>query len=348
MAFRAYRFIPEVEALRGIAAVAVVFEHTVGGQGFPLGLLHTIFNGQGAVILFFVMSGFALATQIANERPGWVSYVGFVTRRLFRLMPLVWVSLCLAYLVKALGPQPLRYDEIEIPANFLLLRFWLNSPLWSLYVELWCSFAFPLLFWSWRRTGIGGKVILSCALLVPMVALPSSRTPFMPLEWSRYLFCFCLGLAAAEYRGYLARIPKWPIALAVVVIAGSISQWTSDPAAILLVQALSYSALLATILCASDDATPTFLTLRPLKLAGVISFSVYLLHWPLRDAILPTIRHNFPLDYVETALFFSVLVVTMLAAFVTFKAVEAPCNQLGRTLARRLTNVCDGAALNAR
>lgn len=72
------RFFPEIEALRGIAAFAVVVEHCFGyfpdAKSFPWiqkvaqGLIHMVFDGRAAVLLFFIMSGFVLGIQLGKER----------------------------------------------------------------------------------------------------------------------------------------------------------------------------------------------------------------------------------------------------------------------------------------
>jgi exopolysaccharide production protein ExoZ len=86
-------FLPRIESLRGIAAVTVVGYH-INGQlsalpadgsldGFASRLIAAISNGTGAVVTFFVLSGFVLARSLdANSDP-----VRFIRNRFFRLFP---------------------------------------------------------------------------------------------------------------------------------------------------------------------------------------------------------------------------------------------------------------------
>ena len=144
--------------------------------------LNVLVNGSGAVILFFVMSGFALATQIRHDPPGWRSYRSFIVRRLFRLMPIVWLSIALAAVIHVAAHKTPSFDPDELISNALLYNFSLNAPLWSLYVELWCSVVFPLLFWLWRYFAIAGRAALLVALILPIALLPADIAASIPIK----------------------------------------------------------------------------------------------------------------------------------------------------------------------
>ncbi len=86
-------FLPRIESMRGIAALTVVGFH-VSNQlsagpalgwfdGFAFRILTAFFNGFGAVVIFFVLSGFVLARSLdANSDP-----TRFIRNRFFRLFP---------------------------------------------------------------------------------------------------------------------------------------------------------------------------------------------------------------------------------------------------------------------
>src|SRR5258708_32678860 len=73
-------FLPRIESMRGIAALTVVGFH-VSNQfsaspafgwfdGFAFRIFTAFFNGVGAVVIFFVLSGFVLARSLdANSNP---------------------------------------------------------------------------------------------------------------------------------------------------------------------------------------------------------------------------------------------------------------------------------------
>jgi peptidoglycan/LPS O-acetylase OafA/YrhL len=70
-------FIPRLESLRGIAALTVVLHHSwpqywpspiVGWDAAALKILKAFSNGTGAVVGFFVISGFVLARSWRQTR----------------------------------------------------------------------------------------------------------------------------------------------------------------------------------------------------------------------------------------------------------------------------------------
>jgi len=343
----AFRFVPEIEALRGVAAFAVVVEHVFGGSTHGANkIVLLFFNGMAAVILFFVISGFALGTQIRNDSPSVQSYLAFVIRRLFRLMPAVWLSLLLGYPAAALWDVPYHNDPYEWLGNIFLYRFALNVPLWSLYVELWCSMVFPLLFWGYRRLGVPGKLVLFAGLLVLVVVPEPQGYPPILFIWWRYLFCFYLGLVAAEYGPrFVPRslVVQAAIVLAIIVLAGSTRYWPQLWInAILLVPGFAYGVLVAIVLATAGTLLTAPLRWGPIRFVGRISFSLYVLHLPLMFlihkpfwAVLPTAFSR--IGFFGISIFLvAELAVSLPLAWLVFTYVEKPMNDLGRNLARAI------------
>src|SRR5580658_3076283 len=103
-------FFPEVEALRGVAAFMVAVYHllevrSIDPHTFDVPtfdavanyFLTTLFNGTGAVIVFFVISGFVLGCNVHPDSILSARFYGaFAIRRLFRIMPALWLSLAVA------------------------------------------------------------------------------------------------------------------------------------------------------------------------------------------------------------------------------------------------------------
>lgn len=159
-------FYPQMESLRGIAALTVVLFHvsqSVGGVSAHLqdvvGIwfaififtTQTIFNGSSAVILFFVLSGFVLGLN-AEPDLSVRSYAAFIVRRIFRLLPLGVVAVMFSVIVwRLFSSQSL--SPRDILENALLLHTKIDGPLWSLRVEVILSLAFPLLFFCLTRPG---------------------------------------------------------------------------------------------------------------------------------------------------------------------------------------------------
>ena len=106
-------FLPQIESLRGFAALAVAYAHcglilVISGDApvtipnallgrFLLEPLDLIANGRAAVVVFFVVSGLVLALALDRTAPRGVmrSVPGFFLRRVLRLYPAHIVALLL-------------------------------------------------------------------------------------------------------------------------------------------------------------------------------------------------------------------------------------------------------------
>lgn len=148
-------FLPRLEALRGLAAVAVVGYHAVNDE--------TV-TGMAPVVMFFVLSGFVLARSLSNDD----SPLRFFQNRILRLLPAAAASvLLLSFLHWQWGfyvGVPRSFELSNIGLNALMLRSDINGPMWSLTVE---CFAAPLILGSFFAYSKFGRcpLVLLCAAL---------------------------------------------------------------------------------------------------------------------------------------------------------------------------------------
>ena len=192
----------ELEALRGVAAMMVVFHHfllvvapRLHGRNFPddpIALVRTplfaLVNGTAAVAIFFVLSGFVLTFR-AMENGDWSQLLVGVFKRWPRLVPLVATVniLSAVFLVLGLyqdrtwfGASAFKQDTFVIGSALAEGVFWtffdgsdsFNSVLWTMHYELFGSFAayataLVLIFQKslLRAMAIGTVVILLTATL---------------------------------------------------------------------------------------------------------------------------------------------------------------------------------------
>jgi peptidoglycan/LPS O-acetylase OafA/YrhL len=161
----------EVEALRGVAAMIVLFHHFLlvaaphlHGRNFPddpIALVRTplfaLANGTAAVAIFFVLSGFVL-TLGGMEKRDWSQFLIGALKRWPRLVPLVAtvnvgsaIFLMLGlYLDRSwFGASAFRQDTSVIGraltegmfSTFFVGSASFNSVLWTMHYELFGSFA---------------------------------------------------------------------------------------------------------------------------------------------------------------------------------------------------------------
>ena len=149
----------KLEALRGFAALYVVFFHVLPQKIYLLGInVGAIFRfGPEAVIVFFVLSGFVI--KYTYERSKDKSFRFYFIRRFIRLyVPLFFIFL-LGYLLKCYSEGSLAnpewgtlfgnifmlQDVISQKPNVISAAYMGNGVLWSLSYEWWFYMLFFLL-----------------------------------------------------------------------------------------------------------------------------------------------------------------------------------------------------------
>jgi peptidoglycan/LPS O-acetylase OafA/YrhL len=352
-AFR-YRFI---DALRGIAALAVVGFHAKAGHhidalcdAMPPLVSTLLGRGDLGVEVFFVVSGFVLAHSMADTDVD-LRYVGrFLLRRSVRLDPPYWASMVL---VVALGLLSNRFvpgkafappGAGRVLAHVLYLQDLLgvpplNSIYWTLCIEIQFYLAFALLMLvatALRRRGLSVDrafyaVILPAALIADL--WPLGLAPFEV----RGLFVSRFHLFVAGVVVWWAVVPRRGDRPATVLGAGSVVLLATAAAVRGDVALGAGAATAAAILVAGTlRKLATWLSARPLQFLGAISYSLYLVHNPVTGALF---RAGYRLTGDTVALEATwlglVLGLCVALAYAFHRAVERPSLALSRRIALR-------------
>ena len=90
-----------LDFLRLVLCLLVMFTHArrMFGIDVPAWLTKGLFDAKGGVVLFFVLSGHVLTKTLMHIPVSWDGYRQFVIKRAFRLFPLYWAALLLAFVV---------------------------------------------------------------------------------------------------------------------------------------------------------------------------------------------------------------------------------------------------------
>jgi peptidoglycan/LPS O-acetylase OafA/YrhL len=348
-----------LDGLRIIAASAVVVLHYADYvKDAPTGLFmveHTR-HFNWFVDLFFVVSGFVIASQYLDKVGDPPSIGRFLWRRLARIYPLHLATLAF-YLVLAVAlhfglartDNPARYPLSDIPAQLLLLhafdgeRLTFNFPSWSLSAEMFCYVVFPIVaLLAARRRAAVIVLVVALALANTLYAAFSGSEPWT--EWInkggafRALPGFTLGVASYLFRYRIARWPLVPGALLALLTAFILFGWLlSDMAALVVVYAI---AILA-IQCDTTGAS-TLLTRLRLDRGSVYTYSCYMLHIPVATIVLTlgsrTLMTIFPA--ARLALLPVAVAVLAVASILSYRLFEAPLRRsLNRAYDRHVSRI---------
>ncbi len=295
------RWRSDIDGLRGIAVLSVVIFH-----GFP-NLLPGGFTG---VDVFFVISGYLISTIIIEGLQGETfSFREFYARRIRRIFPALILVLgaCLV-----IGWNLLLPDELEqmgkhaaagigFVSNLVLLSesgyFDTASELkpllhlWSLGIEEQFYIAWPLVLWLAWRVGLSLVAVAAClalasfALNVWGIASTPVETFYLPQTraWELLAGALLAALQLTYWRSPLTQKASDLISLVgfIAIVAGFllISNASSFPGWWALMP-VSGAALMIGAGPAAI-ANRAFLSNRLLVWFGLISFPLYLWHWPI-------------------------------------------------------------------
>jgi peptidoglycan/LPS O-acetylase OafA/YrhL len=302
------RYRADVDGLRAVAVLAVIFFH-LSRQALPGGYL--------GVDMFFVLSGYLITAIIWREiQTARFSIVGFYDRRLRRIMPallLVLIASTLAAAVLLLPSDLIGYGRsllatLAFSAN---IYFWRDTnyfsaaaeqkPLlhiWSLGVEEQFYVLFPLILVLLARRW-PGRTLHAIALL----AVGSLGANMYAVSVGASLPAFYLLPTRAWELGtgaILALLPgrTAPPAAVTTGTATATATLVSSLGALLIVigvmrpfdsywfapEALPVIVGTALVIHAGRQCSPwanRMLQLRPIVFLGLISYSLYLWHWPI-------------------------------------------------------------------
>jgi peptidoglycan/LPS O-acetylase OafA/YrhL len=288
----------DIDGLRAVAILPVVFYHSGLGL-FP--------GGYVGVDVFFVISGFLITGIIAREvDAGRFSILGFYERRARRILPALMVMLAFVLCVAAYAFFP--GDFATLPKSALMTTLFVSNVGFFLETGYFAGSAetMPLLHtWS---LAVEEQFYLGFPILLILIArfMPTQRTVILAaITLVSFLLAVMTQASGSGFAFYLLPPRAWELfigaLLAVATFPAIKSHWLCEAIAVAGLAAIAYAALLfdkttvfpgvnalfpvlgvaALILCAPGTLVGRVLETRPMVGIGLISYSLYLWHWPL-------------------------------------------------------------------
>ena len=285
--------VPELDALRGLAAIAIVIYHAIPWR-LPFGWV--------SVDMFFVLSGY-LITAIILENAGRDDFLKvFYVRRSLRIWPLYYATLLGLTALNAFMPSPYPVEGLPYYLSFTqnIPRYWGRETLpflpyfshtWTLAIEeqfylIWpalillagvrkvipLAFAFIVVPVAARALGYHESLLLArCdgfalgGLLAALVTGVASG--HAPPRW----LCPTLAITAVISLAYLGHVQKYGH-----LTQGPDFTW---PALTLFVINLLFSCVVGLVVLNAGHSLLAFLRMRWLCYIGTISFGLYVYHF---------------------------------------------------------------------
>jgi len=361
--------LPQLDALRGVAALVVVFNHYVQTvpeavrrlSAFPRGALdlaawaspwpwlrltplRLLVEGEAAVDIFFVLSGFVLALGLTTGRK--TVYWDFIIKRICRIyvpFSIVTIGAAILYIrapahqdpmfsqwLNTVVPSPGATSLPSLVRHLLMLgqsqdEMILNPVMWSLIHELRISFLIPFMFWSISRFG-ALQVLCGCTFLSVYVSLGlADNTVGTWQATGHFLWMFAAGSMLSLHRVRIARrlaelgkkttVVLWGAAILLLTFQFD-HDWSDFT--------IGIGACFAIGLCLpSGPAMRVLASPIPLWL-GRVSYSLYLTHFPVMVLTVCSFG-GFRLAGFACSL---------IVAEITFRLVESPAHRLAKLMTR--------------
>ena len=300
-------FRPDIQGLRAVAVLLVILAHA-RVPGFE--------GGYVGVDVFFVISGFVITELLMRQPPRQVrrNLAHFYARRIRRIVPAATVVLATtvvaAYALLGTNFDPTLLGDVRwaafFSANFRLIHTHSNyfipgiapslvTHYWSLAVEEQFYLFFPLVVFSltWLSSGRHRAKLLGLCLVAGIVAsawwswhlTPINPTTAYYSPFTRFWEIGLGGLVALMPRAWAARTPFFNAviaALSVAVLAdvvGHLNTTSVYPGVLAWWPCGATAVLLWTGEASSRGAPATWLSWRPMRYVGDISYSLYLWHF---------------------------------------------------------------------
>jgi peptidoglycan/LPS O-acetylase OafA/YrhL len=344
-----------VDGIRGLAAVVVALDHMSCYGYHLLPNFDMVRVGGPPVAMFFVLSSFLLSVPLLNRSRqdfrNLALWRNYAIRRTLRIYPLFTVVLMFYAACFTLGATSMPVSQaLEYVVGHLALARG-EGIFWAVHVEFKYYFVLPLVVAIWifvlRRNTLLGLVVFCLMAIATYQWFPPENWKTEPrvLGLATYITVFVMGLVCAIVHTRI--LAEGGIQSRRMQLVMDFLGWLSVGVLILIIPLVWHTAVSATtspnsqpwrwylwggvsavLLCSvlhGSGALRRALAWKPVRVLGLMSFSVYLWHYPVL-----WVCHKTNVPTGSTGLL--VLSLILLASLVSYVVLERPFLMLGRKL----------------
>jgi len=342
-----------LDGLRGIAVLLVVGAH-LSFDPHNINLLPFLdFTalGKTGVYLFFVLSSYLLDRQILlaikNESDGIGFWKNYFLRRVLRIYPLYLFLLLCYFLIYKLGSDIcicMRGPEDILSHLFLAKGF---GPFWSIPVEFKYYILSPFLMYVITDLFQSKKAIVLPFFISLMLGISwytysndylnegvvSEMWPYLPVFLCGSLLAFLEVNSSTKQQNVLFDICGFVLIMMAIILGGSyffneIIGWKHSYVfsifrKFIVIQGFFF---MLVIYCSnrSSNFFQRILQFKGLRFIGLISFGIYLIHWP----IVKLFGRLDSGDYHPTLLWIGFFLLVLLLSTITHVFIEKPASRI--------------------
>lgn len=303
-----------IDYLRGLAALMVCvchFKHALPEEAANLATY-----GELGVQVFFVISGYIIPYSLQRGRYRIFDFGLFWLKRLIRLQPTLIAALIFTYIMSYFASiakgGALNFTFLSVFHSFVYLSIPEENPvIWTLIVELkyylFVSIFFPILF---SRVSVIRRISF-------FICLAMAACFFDYFNDLRYLPYFLLGFAVC----YFETLKVSRIEAVVLLLLSGLSALPSSTAPQILAGIMT---------CFIIFYCPP-VNFRIGIFLGAISYSLYIIHFPLGVKILNFSLAHTP-AYIHVLLLPIDIIICVIFAYGLFKAIEDPSGNIAKRI----------------
>jgi peptidoglycan/LPS O-acetylase OafA/YrhL len=345
------RQIPSLDGLRAVSVLLVMLAH--------MGLKEAVPGGFGVTVFFF-LSGFLITTLMRTEfdGSGSVSLRNFWLRRALRILPPFYLVLFVTTAAALVFDPPGTVTLPGVASQVLhFTNYWIiwngydgqapgTGVFWSLAVEEHFYVLFPWLFLALRRAQLTGRnqamvlwglcvaILLWRLALVGIFDAPEART-YHATDTRVDAILFGCALAVwhnpvldpGTYPERLWKYGLFPAALAVLLACLLYRSPFFRETFRYSLQGAALTFVFITAIRFHDWLPFRVLNLRPVAFLGVLSYSLYLVHYPLIFAV-----ERWVPEWPAVTQGLLAAALSLAAAWAIHVTIEKPCARLRKTL----------------